>query len=290
MSDALIESTTVYVDVSIGAYKLKASGSVLIFDGFLKLNPQALKDTVLPAFVSGETLKQTDIRADQHETLPPPRYNDASLIGALEEKGIGRPSTYASIISTVIDRGYVERVEKRFEPTPVGKAVTDFLVKNFSTIDDVPFTASMEDELDNIASGKKNWRSMMKDFYIPFEKSIKGVQDAERVKIATEETEEKCPDCGEPLVVRFGRFGKFISCSTFPDCKFTKPYVEQTQMICPKDGGTVIVKKTHKGRKFFGCSNYPKCNFAAWKLEDVKPGGIASLPRKKAVSRKKVKK
>jgi len=287
MADALIESTTVYVDTTNGSYRLKASGSVLVFDGFLKLNPQALKDTVLPNFVSGESLHLKDARADQHETMPPPRYNDASLIGALEEKGIGRPSTYASIISTVIDRGYVERVEKRFEPTPVGIAVTDFLVKNFSTIDDVPFTASMEDELDNIASGKKNWKSMMKDFYIPFEKSIKGVEDAERVKIATEETEEKCPQCGEPLVVRFGRFGKFISCSTFPECKFTKPYVEQTQMICPKDGGTVIVKKTHKGRKFFGCSNYPNCDFAAWKLEDVKAGGIAALPKKKPVSRKK---
>lgn len=281
MADALIESTTVYADTTDNVYRFKANGSVLVFEGFLKLNPQALKDNVLPVFTVGEELMLKDVRADEHETLPPPRYNDASLIGTLEEKGIGRPSTYASIISTVIDRGYVERIEKRFEPTPVGIAVTDFLVKNFSTIDDIPFTALMEDELDNIASGKKNWKSMMKDFYLPFEKSIKEVQDAERVKIATEETHEKCPQCGEPLVVRFGRFGKFISCSTFPDCKFTKPYVEETHVICPKDGGKVIVKKTHKGRKFFGCSNYPNCDFAAWKLEDIKTGNTPAAAKKK---------
>ncbi len=291
MADALIESTTVYADTEDKKYRFKANGSVLVFDGFLKLNPQALKETVLPVFTVGEPLHPKEIRSDAHQTLPPPRYNDASLIGTLEEKGIGRPSTYASIISTIIDRGYVERIEKRFEPTPVGMAVTDFLVKNFSTIDDIPFTALMEDELDNIASGKKNWKSMMKDFYIPFEKSLAEVQDAERVKIETEETAEKCPECGEPLVVRFGRFGKFISCSTFPDCKFTKPYVEETNVTCPKDGGKVIVKKTHKGRKFFGCSNYPNCDFAAWKLEDIKGAGVATsaAKKKKPVKRSKKK-
>lgn len=289
MADALIESTTVYVDAkgnSENTYKLKASGSVLVFDGFLKLNPQALKDIVLPQFTTGEVLDLQSVRADAHETTPPPRYNDASLIGTLEEKGIGRPSTYASIISTIIDRGYVERVEKRFGPTPVGIAVTDFLVKNFATIDDVPFTAAMEDELDGIASGQKNWKIMMQDFYTPFEKKISEVQDAERVKIATEETGEKCPTCGEPLVVRFGKFGKFMSCSTFPDCKFTKPFVEETSILCPKDSGKVIVKKTRKGRKFYGCSNYPNCDFAAWKLEDIKPAGTP-LPVKKAAATKK---
>lgn len=288
MADALIESTTVYVDAkgnSENSYRLKASGSVLVFDGFLKLNPQALKDTVLPQFTTGESLSLQSVRADSHETLPPPRYNDASLIGTLEEKGIGRPSTYASIISTIIDRGYVERVDKRFGPTPVGIAVTDFLVKNFATIDDVPFTAAMEDELDGIASGQKDWKVMMQDFYTPFEKKIAEVQDAERVKIATEETGEKCPTCGEPLVVRFGKFGKFMSCSTFPECKFTKPFVEETNILCPKDDGKVIVKKTRKGRKFYGCSNYPKCDFAAWKLEDIKTGG-ASLPVKKTAAKK----
>jgi DNA topoisomerase-1 len=292
MADALMESTTVYVDTKIPptpfdkgentkelkgfqgdegefTYRLKANGSVLLFDGFLKLNPQALQDTRLPVFDVGEELKEQSVRSEPHETLPPPRYNDASLIATLEEKGIGRPSTYASIISTLVDRGYVERVEKRFEPTPVGAAVNDFLVANFSFIDDIPFTAEMEDELDQVANGEKEWVTMMRDFYTPFAKKLTEVGDAARVKIEAEETDEKCPLCGAPLVIRHGKFGKFLSCSRFPDCKFTKPYVETTDVICPKDGGKIIVKKTKKGRKFFGCSNYPNCDFAAWKLEDI---------------------
>jgi DNA topoisomerase-1 len=279
MSDAMVESTTVLVDTqsdSKPVYRLKASGSVLLFDGFLKLTPQALEDTRLPKFETGESLALVDARADAHETTPPPRYNDASLIKTLEEKEIGRPSTYASIISTITDRGYVERAERRFLPTAVGIAVNDFLVKNFSTIDDIPFTASMEDELDAIASGTKDWKSMMRDFYRPFEKNIADVEDAERVKIPVEMTDQECPQCGKgKLVVRTGRFGKFFSCSTFPDCNFTKPFVEETNVLCPKDGGKVIIKKTRKGRKFYGCSNYPNCDFAAWKLEDIKTGGVA---------------
>ena len=271
MADAVIESTTVYADAkNTNTYRFKATGSVLLFDGFLKLNPQALQDTQLPQFAIGDSLDTKGIRSDAHETLPPPRYNDASLIGALEEKGIGRPSTYASIISTLVDRTYVERTEKKFIPTPIGTAVNDFLVTNFSTIDDIPFTVSMEDDLDEVANGRKEWRQMMQEFYTPFEKKLSEVGEAARVKIETEQTDEQCPTCGNPLVIRHGKFGKFLSCSTFPECKFTKPYVEETDVICPKDGGKIIVKKTKKGRKFFGCSNYPNCTFAAWKLEDVK--------------------
>ena len=281
MSDALVESTTVLVDTKGDApvYRLKASGSVLLFDGFLKLTPQALEDTRLPKFETGEVLSLVDAHADAHETTPPPRYNDASLIKTLEEKEIGRPSTYASIISTIIDRGYVERVERKFMPTAVGIAVNDFLVKNFSTIDDIPFTAAMEDELDAIAQGSKNWKAMMRDFYRPFEKTVAQVENAARVKIPVEETNVVCPECGKgKLVVRTGRFGKFFSCSTFPDCHFTKPFVEETNVLCPKDGGKVIIKKTRKGRKFYGCSNYPNCDFAAWKLEDIKGAGVAKQP------------
>lgn len=280
MSDALIESTTVYADSSQAGnstYRFKTSGSVLLFDGFLKLTPQALQDNRLPVFTANEKLDLKALNSVAHETLPPPRYNEASLIAALEEKGIGRPSTYASIISTLNDRAYIERVEKRFEATPVGIAVNDFLVKNFSSIDDIPFTADMEDKLDNIAHGKTEWISMMNDFYNPFKKKLSEVEGADRVKIQTEEIDEKCPECTAPLIIRFGRFGKFISCSKFPECKFTKPYVLETKQPCPKCGnlpagkqGKVIIKKTRKGRKFFGCSNYPACNFAAWKLEDIK--------------------
>lgn len=273
MSDANIESTTVFADSidSPKSYRFKTTGSILLFDGFLKLTPQALEDRRLPKFTNGEKVDLTDIRAEAHETTPPPRYNDASLIKTLEEKSIGRPSTYASIIGTITDRGYVERVERRFVPTAVGMAVNDFLVTNFSTIDDIPFTAQMEDDLDAIASGQKEWHKMMKEFYDPFAKRLKEVEGAARVAIPVETTGEKCPQCHEGnLIIRTGRFGKFFSCDRFPECRFTKQFVEETNVLCPKDGGKVIVKKTKKGRKFFGCSNYPKCDFAAWKLEDIK--------------------
>ncbi len=271
MADAITESTVVLVDAGEGKYTLKANGSVLVFEGFLKINPAALNDNKLPEFKAGEDLSFANSTNEFHETLPPPRYNDASIIKTLEEKGIGRPSTYATIISTIEARGYIEREEQRFKPTSVGIAVTDFLVTNFSTIDDIPFTATMEDELDEIANGVKKWVPVMKDFYTPFEKSLEKVKGAERVKIAVEETEEVCSKCGQgKLVVRSGRFGKFLSCNRFPECKFTKPLVQDTNIICPKDGGKVVVKKTKKGRKFYGCSNYPKCDFAAWKLEDIK--------------------
>ncbi len=251
-------------------YKLKAGGSVLVFDGFLKVNPQGLGDNKLPQFNEGESLSLDKVLDIEHETPPPPRYNDASLIKVLEEKGIGRPSTYATIVSTIEGRGYIGREEGKFVPTAVGSSVNDFLVKNFSNIDDIPFTARMEDELDNIAKGEKEWTPMIKDFYIPFEKQLEKVGSAARVKIPVEETSEKCPNCESQLVIRTGRFGKFLSCSKFPKCKFTKSFMEETGLDCPKDRGKIILKKTRKGRKFCGCSNYPKCTFAAWKIEDVK--------------------
>ena len=271
MADAIIESTTVYVDAL--PYKLKANGSVLVFDGFLKVNPLGLLDNKLPKFTVNEKLNLVDILEKEHETLPPPRYNDASLIKTLEEKGIGRPSTYATIVSTIEARAYIERDPSagsgRFVPTAVGTAVNDFLVANFADIDDIPFTSEMEDELDYIAHGKKEWRPVIAEFYKPFEKKLEEVEDAARVKIAVEETNEKCAKCGSVLVIRTGRFGKFLACSTFPECKFTKAFAEKTNLKCPKDGGDVIVKKTRRGRKFYGCSNYPKCTFAAWRMEDI---------------------
>jgi len=271
MADAVIESTTVMVDVSKGNYTLKTNGSVLLFEGFLKINPWALEDKRLPEFKSAEKLNFVSASLEFHETLPPPRYNDASIIKSLEEEGIGRPSTYATIISVIEERGYVERLEARIVPTAVGFAVNDFLVANFSEVDDIPFTASMEDELDEVAQGKKKWEPVIKEFYTPFEEDLEKVQKAERVKIAVEETGETCPLCKKgKVVIRSGRFGKFKSCSTFPECKYTAPLVEETNLICPKDGGKIVIKKTRRGRKFYGCSNYPKCDFAAWKLEDIK--------------------
>lgn len=271
MADAITESTTVLADAN--QYRFKANGSVLVFDGFLKVNPQALGDKKLPEFKVLESLSLLNVNAEKHETPPPPRYNDASLIKTLEEKGIGRPSTYAGIVSTIESRQYIERNEGRFMPTSIGVAVNDFLVANFPDIDDIPFTAEMEDSLDEIAHGKKEWRPMIKAFYTPFEKKLESVKDkAQRVKIAVETTDEKCPECGNQLVIRTGRFGKFISCSTFPTCKFSKPFVEETNFTCPKDGGKVIIKKTKRGRKFYGCSNYPKCDFAAWNPSTLRNG------------------
>ena len=255
----------------------------MLFDGFLKVTPQALNDNILPDFKVNEEINFKEILEKEHETMPPPRYNEASLVATLEEKGIGRPSTYATIVSTIEGRKYIDREETRFKPTPVGIAVNDFLVENFSTIDDIPFTADMEDKLDAIANEKKEWNPMIRSFYADLSKNLEEVKGADRIKIATEEVDEKCPKCSAPLVIRFGKFGKFLSCSTFPKCDFTKPFVEEVGIICPKcgrrpegsarredKGGQVILRKTRKGRKFYGCSNYPKCDFAAWKLEDVK--------------------
>ena len=198
MADAIIESTTVLVDSSDlpagrqgKKYRLKTNGSVLLFDGFLKLTPQAINDTILPEFKVSENLSAKEITEKEHETLPPPRYNDASLVATLEEKGIGRPSTYATIVSTIEGRQYIERMEGRFVPTPVGIAVNDFLVENFSTVDDIPFTAEMEDQLDAIANEKKEWVPVIKAFYSGFEKTLDDVKSAERVKIEVEKTDEK---------------------------------------------------------------------------------------------------
>ena len=287
MADAVTESTGILVNTSNNEYAFKANGSVLVFDGFLKVNPYALNDNKLPDFTANEKLDFVSVTSEFHETTPPPRYNDASIIKTLEEKGIGRPSTYATIISTIESRQYIERNEGKFFPTSVGLAVNDFLVTNFSTIDDVPFTATMEDELDEIALGTKKWVPVIKEFYEPFEKSLGLVKQAVRVKIEVEKTDEICPLDKGHLIIRIGRFGKFIACENFPNCKFTKPVVQETNLTCPKcggdsrsealaKGGKILFKKTKKGRRFYGCSNYPKCDFAAWKLEDVKKSNMLS--------------
>lgn len=288
MADAITESTVVMVDASKGAYALKANGSILVFDGFLKINPAALNDTRLPDFKANEKLDFISVLSEFHETLPPPRYNDASIIKTLEEKGIGRPSTYATIISTIESRQYIERNEGRFNPTSVGIAVNDFLVDNFSAIDDIPFTATMEDELDEIANGNKKWAPVIKEFYDPFEKTLSNVKDAKRIKIEVEKTNEICPLDSGHLIIRIGRFGKFMACENFPTCKFTKPLVRETNFICPKDGGKIVFKKTKKGRRFYGCANYPRCDFASWTkptLEHVESRSnrdeILSAPKEK---------
>jgi DNA topoisomerase-1 len=183
----------------------------------------------------------------------------------LEERGIGRPSTYAPTISTIQERQYVEKEEKKLKPNALGMAVNDFLVENFSDIDDMPFTAKMEDEFDEIAGGKKDWVPVIKEFFDPFSIRVQGIyKNANRVKIQTEETDEKCDVCGAAMIVRIGKFGKFLACSKFPECKHTKPLIKTLDIKCPDDSGFVVIKKTKKGKTFYGCSNYPNCKWASW--------------------------
>jgi len=267
MTPAVYSETT--IDVVASKYLLRASGQIMIFDGWRKLFAIDKDIVLLPEVEKGEDLDKEKVWGDQKFTQPPPRYNEASLIKTLEKLGIGRPSTYAPIISTIQLRAYVEKTEGKFFPTPIGIATTQFLVKNFAAEMEYGFTAEMEERLDKIATGKKDWRREMKTFWGPFsKKSEKVTKEGERVKIEAEKLNKKCPDCKDgELVIRTGRFGKFISCSTFPECKHTEKYLEKVGIICPDCGkGDIIVKKSGKGRKFFGCSNYPDCKFAAWKL------------------------
>lgn len=265
MNPSLYDETT--IDVSAGEYLLRASGQIMIFDGWRKLFPIDSEIVILPEVAKDEELEKEKVWADQKFTLAPPRYNEASLIKTLEKLGIGRPSTYAPIISTIQIRSYVEKIDKAFVPTSIGFAVTEFLVTNFPTELDYGFTAEMEEDLDKIADGKIKWETEMKKFWTPFEKRLSNVEkNAKRVKIETEKLGKKCPDCKDgELVIRVGRFGKFISCSTFPDCKHTEKYLEKVGIKCPDcKEGDVIVKKSRKG-KFYGCSRYPDCKFASWK-------------------------
>ncbi|OGM19214.1 DNA topoisomerase I [Candidatus Woesebacteria bacterium RIFCSPLOWO2_01_FULL_37_19] len=266
------------------SYLLRASGQVMKFDGWRKVIPLSKdEEPELPLVEKDEALDLIKVISEQKFTQPPPRYNEASLIKTLEKLGIGRPSTYAPIITTIQLRNYVEKNEGKFTPTAIGVAVNDFLVTNFKDIFDYSFTAEMENGLDDVAKGTLEWQKMMAEFYNPFDKKLVEVEDkAKRVKIEVEKLGKKCPTCesegrvgnkqGE-LVIRVGRFGKFISCSLFPECKHTEKYVEKLNMKCPEcKKGEVIVKTTKRGlsagrqgKKFYGCSRYPKCKWASWR-------------------------
>lgn len=276
MADAVYDSTT--IDVEAGKYLLRASGKIMKFDGWRKVMPlKSDEDVILPEVVAGDELNLDKVQYEQKFTQPPARYNEASLIKTLEKMGIGRPSTYAPIISTIQDRNYVEKEEGRFKATPIGLTVNDFLMEHFPTIVDYEFTANMEQNLDHVAEGKIQWKEEMQKFWDPFSKTLETVEEkAGRVKIETEKLGEPCPECekaraaGEEnrtgeKVIRVGRFGKFISCSLFPECKYTEKYTEKIEMKCPNcSEGDVIVKKTRRGRVFFGCSRYPDCDWASW--------------------------
>jgi len=271
-------------DFATPSYLFRATGSIVKFDGWMKLYGKSQeegkdedKEKILPELSEGELLKLLQLLPEQHFTEPPPRYNEASLIKKLEELGIGRPSTYAPIISTIQERFYVERVERRFTPTPLGFTVVDFLVKYFPDVFDYQFTAKLEDELDEISRGERDWVPTIKNFYIPFEKKLEGTErEAEKVKLEVELAGKKCPDCGKELVVRTGRFGKFFACSGFPDCKHTESTEQITDVKCPEDGGEIVVRRTRRGKTFYGCKNWPGCKYASWTKPKAPSDVIAS--------------
>ena len=265
MSQAVYSETT--IDVEADKYMLRASGQIMKFDGWRKLFNIDKEIVLLPEVTKGSELAKEKVWADQKFTQPPARFNEASLIKTLEKLGIGRPSTYAPIISTIQVRSYVEKKEGKFFPTTIGFAVTEFLVKNFPDEMGYSFTAEMEEDLDRIADGKIKWQKEMKKFWTPFSKKLESVEKtSERVKIETEKLGKHCPDCADgELVIRTGRFGKFISCSLFPECKHTEKYMDRIGIKCPDcKEGDVIVKKAKRGN-FFGCSRYPDCKYASWK-------------------------
>ncbi len=277
-------------------YLFRASGSTLKFPGFLSVYEEALDEDLksedsenvkIPAGLE-EGQKQLLLRVlpEQHFTQPPPRFTEASLVQVLEENGIGRPSTYAPILSTIQQRGYVLREAKRLSPTETGILVNDLLVDHFPEIVDLHFTAGMEEGLDKVASGDADWHKVIGDFYKEFEPQVKKAQAEMPVqKAELEKVGRDCPNCGHELVIRWGRFGKFISCSNFPTCRYTEAFLEKIGVTCPKDGGEIVQRKTRKGRVFFGCANYPACDFTSWKRPVATPcpkcGGVLVVANKR---------
>jgi DNA topoisomerase-1 len=243
----------------------------------------------LPDLIEGDSLDLIELFPEQHFTQPPRRYSDASLVRALEEHGIGRPSTYAPIISTLRQRGYVRREQKQLLPTEIGEIVNDLIVDHFPNVVDLGFTARMEEQLDEIADGERDWVDVVRGFYEPFAIQLKEAEAMmPEVKAEPEQIGRDCPECGSPLLLRHGRFGKFIGCSNFPTCKFTEPWLEKIGVVCPEDGGDLVVRQTRKGRLFYGCANYPDCEFTSWKRplpqKCLECGGMLVVDNKEHVS------
>ena len=265
MADASVNQTTIIFDNN--NYKFKTVGSILIFDGYLKVygDYESSEDKILPEIGDKEVAITNNVDCSQHFTKPPARYTEAKLIKTLEELGIGRPSTYATIIDTIKSRGYVELVEKKFKPTEIGIETTDKLQDYFSDLINTDYTKNMEDELDSIAEGGIVWNKVLQDFYDIFEPRVeKAFTDME--KKAPIKTGEMCPECGNPLVIRKGKYGEFVACSNYPDCKYIKKEEKADVVICncPNCDGKIIEKNSRRGKTFYGCNNYPKCKTAYW--------------------------
>lgn len=280
MSPALLDTTK--VDIKAGDYLFGASGFVVKFPGFMKIytegrdngegmengdNGDNEKERTLPELTVGMVLELMSLSPKQHFTQPPARYTDASLVKSLEENGIGRPSTYAPIVETIQKRGYVTKEEKQYYPTELGFVVVALLKEHFPDIINIQFTAAMEDKLDQVEEKEEDWVKVLQEFYTPFKETLdKAEQNIGVVEIEDEVSEEVCELCGRNLVVKMGRFGKFLACPGFPNCRYTKPIVESVGVPCPACGGDVVLKRSKKGRKFYGCSNYPQCGFVTWDL------------------------
>jgi len=263
-------------------YLFRATGSVLKFAGYTAVYEEgrddesaadtgpAAKDgkpgrVLLPALERDEALERRGLEPKQHFTEPPPRFTEATLVKALEDNGIGRPSTYSSIVETIQARRYVEQIERRFRPTEIGMAVNDLLAEHFPDIMDLAYTAKMESELDHVEDNAENWVDVLRRFYGPFEHELEEAEKKlPKAELRDEPTDEICPNCERPMVIKTGRFGRFISCTGYPDCKTTKPILIDTGALCPKDGGKVVERKSRRGRTFFGCANYPACDFVSW--------------------------
>jgi len=275
MSAAAMDNTTVDIKArcsySKADYLFRASSSVTTFPGFMTLyiegkdeaDKEGPKDSLLPRLEKGDELKLLGLLPEEHFTQPPPRFTEATLVKMLEQWGIGRPSTYAPILSTIQERGYVTKTKGSFQPTELGFIVNDLLIQYFTDIVDIKFTAHMEDELDEIANENRDWVSVVRSFYTPFEQSLNSAsQLIEKVKLADELTEEICPECGKPLAIKTGRYGKFLACSGYPECKYTRSFQIKLGVSCPECGSELVEKVNKKKRTFYGCSNYPECQFA----------------------------
>ena len=259
---------TVSASITAGDYLFRASGFRVSFALYEESTDDAKKkETALPPLEEGQTLKLKKLTADQKFTQPPPLYTEATLIHALEENGIGRPSTYAPIITTIVDRGYVEKDQKKLKTTPLGQAVNTVMMEQFPDIVNVKFSADMEKKLDVVEAGQADWVKTIDDFYQGFEKSLEQAEknmEGKRIKVEDIPTDEICEKCGRPMVIKSGRYGKFVACSGFPECRNAHPLVKDTGGLCPLDGGHMLVRKSAKGRVYYGCSNYPKCNYMTW--------------------------
>ncbi len=282
MENAVYYTLRVDIDAGLSAdnrpYHLRVSGSTIKFSGFLALYEDARDEDaaadddegrILPDMTVDELLDLLELLPEQHFTQPPPRYTEASIVRTLEEYGIGRPSTYAPTVAVIQDREYVAKQDKRLIPTDTGKIVNDLLVQYFPEIMDYQFTAKMEDELDDISEGKREWRPMLRSFYDPFARELKTAHAVIPSMNVEEEIGRECPVCGNQLVIKYGRFGKFIGCSDYPNCRHTEPFLERIGVSCPlcgtEHGGEIIERRTRRGRMFFGCSRYPECEFTSWK-------------------------